>query len=542
MFKDTVNTETINGVKIPKLKGEITVQLFDEKTGKLEKEVHGENMITDAVKDIFKSNYFGLLDYNGIMPIAQELFGGVLCFRDNMTESAKHYYPPTTYNNPVVAHAGKTTYGDAGDDNKRGLPSSESAYLEKGYRHVWEFPSTQGNGTFSCICLTHKDTGDWWLLGKKYSPFYMNGYRSGVAPTLDGGYAKVYPMAFHPVARVGHGFRATGNNEMTIYQFKKFGAIEKIGLNEQGLGSPELDNNFVTEAHVISNLSFNPKNARILYDPSLRAYGASAYDATQSYVENDIIRFNNAAYRCVENTPVPAGTIDPTKWELIMGVAFLIYTSGTTMKVVEINLGDYSKTERVFTISGINMAEFPESQSPYMYMTDIDDDNHLYIQSSTNTICYKITMGWKNIGGTDTPFAPDNVAEITKSSGTFDVIYGYGHYGIGIGTNSTIRIGSTDYSKETIFEGNTSHDCISLADINNETWQNRWRTFSRPENNRSPVLYGTASIRWDNKSEMPRLMLNKLFLSTIYNLNEPISKSATQAMRITYQITEAQEV
>lgn len=86
MFKDVVKTKEINGVKIPKLKGEVVVRLFDEKTGKLEKEVHGENMVTDAVEDIFKSNYFGLLDYNSLMPISDELFGGVLCFRNELTE------------------------------------------------------------------------------------------------------------------------------------------------------------------------------------------------------------------------------------------------------------------------------------------------------------------------------------------------------------------------------------------------------------------------------------------------------------------------
>lgn len=538
MFKDTVNTETINGVKIPKLKGEITVQLFDEKTGKLEKEVHGENMITNAVKDIFKSNYFGLLDYNSIMPIAQELFGGILCFRDTLPENAKMYYPPTTSNNPVIAHAGKTTYADAGDDNTRGLPSSESAYLERGYRHVWEFPSTQGNGTFQCLALTHKDTGDNWFYGETYNPVLVSNYKAGIAPTGDGGFTKYYPMAFHPVARVGHCFSATGTNELTIREFKKFGAIDKIGLNEQKLVSPELDNNYVTEAHVISGISFNVNRSRVIYDPSLRASGVTEYNELAFYSEGDIVRYNNAAYKCLAET---TGTIDPTKWELIMGVAFLVYVNGTTMKIVEINLGDYSKTERTFTLSGISMAEFSTSLDPYMYMTDVDDDNHLYIQGSTNTVCYKITMDRSTIGGVDTPFVPVNVDDITKIACGSSSITGYGHYGLLIGSDTEFTKDGVTYVRGVIIEGNTSHPCALPAELRSIDWQNRYRALFRPDNNRSPVFYATSSVRWNNNTTFPVAMISKLFLSTIYNLTEPVSKSATQTMKITYQITEKED-
>ena len=527
MFKDVVKTKEINGVKIPKLKGEVVVRLFDEKTGKLEKEVHGENMVTDAVKDIFKSNYFGLLDYNSLMPISDELFGGVLCFRNELTESAKNYYPPTTDDNPVVAHAGQTTYSSASDDQTRGLPNdTSSGYIQNGKKNVWDFASTQGNGTISAIALTHKNTGDFWLNDDHFIAADLSSYTGGF--TVGTSYSTKYPMCFHPVIRTGYNFAKTGSGEVTITEFKNFSPTEKVGLCQQKLISPS-SNSFITAEHVISGLSFDPTRSRIIYDPSLRVKGVDEYDSLDHYEPDDLVSYMNVAYKCIAATPTPAGDFDSEKWEAVKGYAWLVYVNGTTLKTARIDLTGWTVSESSHTLSGINMAEFTQSKEPYMIMTDVDDDGNLYIQGNTATKAYRIKTGGSLV--------PSNVYEVTKSSRSSRVIIGCGHYGIGLGGNSTTIDGVT-VCQGFIIEGNNSHDVSLPSYLDGTDWTTRYLSFYRPETNRSPIFYGTGEIRWVNNAEAPRTLLNKLFLSTIYNLSAPISKSATQTMQIIYQITE----
>lgn len=526
-MKDDIHTQNVGGLKLPKLKGEVTVKLFNAKTGELEQEAHGENMVSNAMKDIFASNYFGLLDYNNLMPLAMELFGGVLCFRDELPENVKKYYPPTTDANPLVAHAGQTTYAQASDDNKRGIPNdNDSKYLANGRRHVWDFTPTQGNGTFSSVALTHRDTGDNWLLNEGFVAGDISNNTGGIAVA---GYTTKYPQVFHSPIRTGYCFHRTGSSELTIYEFKRLGAIEKVGLNQQKLTSPS-SNAFITASHVISGISFDPAKSRIIYDPSLRVVGANEYDELEIYDTNDIVRYKNVAYKCTSST---SGTFDPTKWEILVGYTWLVYVNGTTLKTAKINMADFTVTEASHTLSGINMKEFTSSKDPYTILTDIDEDNNLYIQGNTATKAYRIKM-LDNL-------VPNNVYEITKSDRASKVIVGFGHYGIALGGEPiTISGSNLTYTQSFILEGNNSHDVYLPQIMDSTDWQSRYYNLFRPETNRSPAAYATSEIRWAADTEAPRMFLNKLFLSTIYNLDTPVSKSATQTMQITYQITEVE--
>ena len=157
--------------RIPELEGKVKVELFDAKTGELRQSVEGKNLVTNVIRDIFASNYLGSLNYNQMLPLVDFFFGGILCFQNTLTENADNYYPPTTSSNPIIAHAGQQTYTSAEADLTRGLPSAESEPVTNGYKRVWEFGSSQGNGTISALALTNKDTGDFWINnGASYQP------------------------------------------------------------------------------------------------------------------------------------------------------------------------------------------------------------------------------------------------------------------------------------------------------------------------------------------------------------------------------------
>lgn len=151
------------------IKGKATIQLIDEKTGGIIRELHEENMITNAIDTILNPpdyiqagfdsendrSYNPLRDFAG--NITDTGFHGVIICRDKIPEDANNMMLPWT--NEEIGHAG---ISNANTDTTMGIYNeNESGVIEdgKGYRHVWDFVSDRANGEINCICLTTKDGG-----------------------------------------------------------------------------------------------------------------------------------------------------------------------------------------------------------------------------------------------------------------------------------------------------------------------------------------------------------------------------------------------
>lgn len=165
MFKDNVIREPINGIKFPKLKGHVKIVLKDVRSGKTNVAFEGDNMITDAVSDIFASNFAGAMDYRKLLPLYSEMFGGILCFKNTLdvssADAAKDYFIPDNGVNQVTAHAGQTTFSDQADDVTRGNPLNTSMVVTDGaVTLAWEWGSSAGNGEIKSVGLTHAGVGD----------------------------------------------------------------------------------------------------------------------------------------------------------------------------------------------------------------------------------------------------------------------------------------------------------------------------------------------------------------------------------------------
>ena len=89
------------------MKGIAKIQLFDAATGKLVSECVEENMVTKAAERLltlplrkefaggFHSNGFVNATYlNRLLPMATELFGGVLLFKDQIEATETTFFPP----------------------------------------------------------------------------------------------------------------------------------------------------------------------------------------------------------------------------------------------------------------------------------------------------------------------------------------------------------------------------------------------------------------------------------------------------------------
>ena len=138
------------------IKGRATIQIIDEKSGETLREIHEENMITNAVDTILNPpdyiesgmdaendrSYNPLRDFLG--NLADTAFRGVIVCRDKIPEDGNNMMLPWT--NEEVGHAG---ISNTNTDTTIGTYNqNESGRIEngKGYRHVWDFASDKANG------------------------------------------------------------------------------------------------------------------------------------------------------------------------------------------------------------------------------------------------------------------------------------------------------------------------------------------------------------------------------------------------------------
>ena len=150
-----------------KLKGEMVIELTDANTGEVET-ISETNMVTNAVNNILGMNpvaawmktgdeYANMLLWNGnLLPICPNMIGGILLFPKTLTEDVNNIYPSS--DNLPVAYASNDV--NSTTNVQRGsMNLTESKALDNGYKFVWEFTPSQGNGTIAAVGLTSKQGG-----------------------------------------------------------------------------------------------------------------------------------------------------------------------------------------------------------------------------------------------------------------------------------------------------------------------------------------------------------------------------------------------
>lgn len=149
-----------------RLKGNMVMELTDVNTQEVET-ITEENMITDVVNHMLGTNPMGVFyceaqNSNGIvwqenlLPICPNMIGGILLFSKTLEERTDNIYPASE--NLPVAYASNDVNATA--NTARGsLNLTESKKLDNGYKFVWEFTPSQGNGTIAAVALTSKFGG-----------------------------------------------------------------------------------------------------------------------------------------------------------------------------------------------------------------------------------------------------------------------------------------------------------------------------------------------------------------------------------------------
>lgn len=150
-----------------KITGNLTIELEDQNTGAVET-VSETNMVTNAVNNILGINPMGLfyhtagryddeMNWNDeMLPICPNMLGGILLFPSAITENADTIYLPSS--NLPVAYASNDVNATA-NVARGSMNLTESMALTDGYKFVWEFTPSQGNGTIAAVGITSKQGG-----------------------------------------------------------------------------------------------------------------------------------------------------------------------------------------------------------------------------------------------------------------------------------------------------------------------------------------------------------------------------------------------
>lgn len=149
------------------LKGKTIIELTDVNTG--EKEVIEENnMVTNAINDLFNTfpnllNAYsiyrggGFVGYgNGLnfLKLYEFLLGGILLFDSQIEEKPENTYAPASAN---LIGCGVYTHQNSTGNRKRGnYNQTESEFNEEQryMKFVYDFSTSQANGTIASVCLT----------------------------------------------------------------------------------------------------------------------------------------------------------------------------------------------------------------------------------------------------------------------------------------------------------------------------------------------------------------------------------------------------
>lgn len=140
------------------MKGKTIIELTDVKTKKKEV-LKDDNLVTDVLEKILTLNPNGLLtniNKDTFYPIVEKIVGGILLFKDKITEDKNTSFVSTS--NECIGYAGQVE-GVQENLLQGSFNKQESKATSNGYKFVWDFGTSKANGKISSVCLTNAKAG-----------------------------------------------------------------------------------------------------------------------------------------------------------------------------------------------------------------------------------------------------------------------------------------------------------------------------------------------------------------------------------------------
>ena len=510
MAKDTYRLNGFNSVKLPKLKGHVKLTLHNCRTGKNEV-VEGDNIITNAVRDIFLNNQLGGIDYAKLLPLWSKWFGGVLCYENahplvGGVLDPDDYYPQGDLINPVTAHAGQVSPQDLADDRKRGMPNTAGQVFSDGVvKQAWEWGSTQGNGNISALSLTHADVGDCGLGSTSnafgaFAPFDL--IQGSQLPASDAGLVNKDNL----FARYddNHGLFFTIGDVGDFYYGRHTSfATKKLTVYVRRLP--------YFKAGLIETLHADSDYQRVF---TVETSGATMYAQPSYYfdVEHKYlwVFYNNTSTCGTEQPHWWAGTWDnnTVNYFVVDCENEEIIDEGTIVSSGN-DLAPLSMPRSVG--AGASDTDF------YVNACIVKDGDYVYLPTGTinsywtDYSNYRIT-GYRKIDITNQ--ADQDVIEFNDTQNAF---------------MSAVKFGGLIINSGRVVNGGVGYSCVSQLTESNRAFND----VHKPSFLAMPIGVGNQS------GTLPRyIVANKMVNSSKFNLPSTVQKTSNQSMTVEYTLTE----
>lgn len=465
------------------LKGKMKIELTDVHTGETET-VLEQNMVTNALANIFKP--MGLDKspgkmLNGMNPYYQTVLGGLLLFDAEIEENADNLYPPSGVN--LIGCASYGVQNNTTGTLRGGFNQTESELnmTDRYMKYVYDFTTSQANGTISCVCLTHKN-GGYTSYGGKDAPFGSN-YGLGMQ-VCDGHLQYVHT-------------NYTGGTTGDKYSGCTIGTTELIfliNMDEDAVYYFRIDN---SKKITITKRRAYMKSVSVLENPHNRKPLMDFFELEELKTEVPIkyISYNfDTADNCLY-------IVSCANYYLEVNAAFV---------VTKINFSNWKVTQYTMTNTTAERINLNGMRTSYVHRGYIifrgyNNANHVYkmeLGNSANVEQLKL-VGFTSITGTFALGMNGRIYIEGYSSSTYYL------YVINLDTNEIMKVEASRII------GGSNYPCYTP--VLNE-----------------PMLWYAS---YGNYSTIGYFIMAN-YLATINNLSEPVTKTADKTMKVTYIIQE----
>lgn len=243
------------------IKGQTKIELVDINTNE-KKTYLDNNMVTNAIPNLFKSQSVisNLTDISreSMLPLNSKGMGGIALFNTTLNEDVNNIALPLE--DKVVGIASSNVYD--GDSPRHGSRNMiESGEIENGYKYVWDFETSQGNGEIKSLGLIHAKAGMYYKgLDNNIEGSIVSSSLAQIrtqVPTVEN-WNTEYPYIAHFDAKTGliYCIHTTSTNKVTITTYKIFTGFNNLGINDsigtiKFLNKVELETSLTMQANTM---------------------------------------------------------------------------------------------------------------------------------------------------------------------------------------------------------------------------------------------------------------------------------------------------
>ena len=487
------------------LKGSATIELTNADGTK--EVIKHDNMITNAVADLCfsqRGDMAAILKMtNNNDSYAQAMFGGVLLFDEVLNSDPADYQLPTT---KVTGYASQDAY--AGLDLARGsFNQAEGGVQPDGsYKFVWDFSTSQGNGRIQSIALcpnvmgkigasdtiVSSERADFYFSRGSSAPFHSSGYMLDSNGSTNGisNYNYTIVAIDGDIAYAADYRQIKYYNSNSAYTLEGNGGILKLHKFKLGSTAISLADR-VGMARYIECVDVQL--------PSTFVNNLGAYDGN-----NDLSFYYNSDHKIL--------TVSPCRHKAnIAANGEVYYVDIELSNSMNVTLHTFKNTTPGYIQWNISMYDdffsFYALKDYIIVVVNVDSKYKMYIVDRADNT---------------------NIKEVTLAGEPFYQKYGIARY---ILCEKNVLVFGYNNSNSSSAEYYTYIVDLStgIAKGTNAKYMHALRNLE----------IGSDSIRIMTGSYLTyNVIINPFILTTKNNLDSPVTKTASQTMKITYTLSE----